>query len=100
MKQALAFDRSCVLPYLVTPIAGCSQLPSISSGIPALPKQMLARQVLVTLPDTLKPKWPAIRAELAKRHAISETGEFPLTSIGVDCLVYTKCPNNFLWIRL
>jgi subtilisin family serine protease len=73
-------------------ISGCSQLPSLSSDS-TLPKQMLARQVLVTLPDALKPQWPAIRAELANQHSISETGEFPLTSIGVDCLVY-KVPEK------
>ena len=53
---------------------------------------MLARQVLVTLPDALKPEWPAIKAELASRHKITETGEFPLTAIGVNCLVY-KVPD-------
>lgn len=58
----------------------------------SIPKQMLARQVLVTLPERLKSQWPAIKSELAKQHAIQETGEFPLTSIGVDCLVY-KIPD-------
>lgn len=68
---------------------GCSQLTGIQSLNPQVaPKQMLARQVLVTLPDSLKPKWQAIKAELAKKHALTETGEFPLESIGVDCLVY------------
>jgi subtilisin family serine protease len=74
-------------------MSGCSQLSGISSDNPALPKQMLARQVLVTLPDSLKPKWSAIRTELAKQHTILETGEFPLSSIGVDCLVY-KIPDK------
>jgi subtilisin family serine protease len=74
-------------------MSGCSQLTGISSDNPALPKQMLARQVLVTLPDSLKPKWPTIRTELAKQHTILETGEFPLSSIGVDCLVY-KVPDQ------
>jgi subtilisin family serine protease len=78
---------------LLVTIVGCSQLPGISSDNTALPKQMLARQVLVTLPDSLKPQWPSIRIELAKQHAISETGEFPLSSIGVDCLVY-KVPDQ------
>ena len=78
---------------LLVAIVGCAQLPGISSDNSALPKQMLARQVLVTLPDSLKPQWPSIRIELAKQHTILETGEFPLSSIGVDCLVY-KVPDQ------
>lgn len=53
-----------------------------------LPKQMLSRQVLVTLPETLKSEWQSIGVELAKKHGIQASGEFPLPSIGVDCLVY------------
>ncbi len=66
---------------------------SLRSDNSPVPKQMLARQVLVTLPDRLKPQWLAIKSELTKLHAIEETGEFPLTSIGVDCLVY-KIPEH------
>ena len=74
-------------------LTGCTQLSRLATDNPALPKQMLARQVLVTLPDALKPEWQAIKAELASRHKISETGEFPLASIGVNCLVY-KVPDS------
>lgn len=49
---------------------------------------MLKRQVLVTLPETLKSDWEEIRAELAYKNDLLPTGEFPLPSIGVDCLVY------------
>jgi subtilisin family serine protease len=91
MKQAWNSIFLCTAVLLA--LTGCSQFSGLSSDSPALPKQMLARQVLVTLPDALKPQWPAIRTELAKQHSISETGEFPLTSIGVDCLVY-KVPDQ------
>ena len=91
MKQYRYFSLLCAA--ILTGITGCSQLSGISSDNPALPKQMLARQVLVTLPDSLKPKWSSIRKELANQHKISVTGEFPLPSIGVDCLVY-KIPDQ------
>ncbi|MEQ1527834.1 MAG: S8 family serine peptidase [Methylococcales bacterium] len=76
---------------VVMALPGCAQLVGVPNT--ELPKQMLARQVLVTLPDALKPKWSAIGLELAKQHALTETGEFPLSSIGVDCLVY-KVPEQ------
>ncbi|MDD5579736.1 MAG: S8 family serine peptidase [Methylobacter sp.] len=57
-------------------------------GINDLPKQMLSRQILVTLPESLKSEWGTIREELARQNDILTSGEFPLPSIGVDCLVY------------
>jgi subtilisin family serine protease len=57
------------------------------------PKQMLGRQVLVTLPETLKNDWPSIRDDLGKSNKLLPSGEFPLPSIGVDCLVY-KVPEH------
>ena len=54
---------------------------------------MLGRQILVTLPDKLKQEWQAIGEELGKRHGMQASGEFPLPSIGVDCLVY-KLPEQ------
>jgi subtilisin family serine protease len=49
---------------------------------------MRGHQILVTLPETLKPQWASIAKELGSRHGILASGEFPLPSIGVDCLVY------------
>jgi subtilisin family serine protease len=68
---------------------GCAELPPhFFEGINELPKQMLSRQVLVTLPENLKSEWATIRDELAQHNDILTSGEFPLPSIGVDCLVY------------
>lgn len=75
-------------------LGGCASFTHNTSNQAAdVPKQMAARQVLVTLPDSLKPKWESIKLELAKNNALEETGEFPLTSINVDCLVY-KVPEG------
>jgi len=68
---------------------GCTEVsPAFIHGINEPPKQMLARQILVTLPESLKSKWIRIREELAQKNDILIAGEFPLSSIGVDCLVY------------
>lgn len=80
-----------LLISLVLSMIGCASVGDLSSS--DLPKQMVSRQILVTLPDRLQPNWQTIKEELAKTHKIQETGEFPLTSIGVDCLVY-KVPDH------
>ncbi|QSA95635.1 S8 family serine peptidase [Methylococcus sp. EFPC2] len=66
-------------------LLGCAELSGQSTEPP---KQMSSRQILVTLPETLRNDWTSIGGELGKRHGIEESGEFPLSSIGVDCLVY------------
>jgi subtilisin family serine protease len=82
----------CVATLVSLP--GCSELSRQAVTDTAdLPKQMLSRQVLVTLPETLKHEWQSIGAELAKQHGIQASGEFPLPSLGVDCLVY-KVPEQ------
>ena len=70
-------------------LLGCSALPKqFFAGVDNLPKQMINRQILVTLPESNKSDWLPIREQLARQHDILLTGEFPLTSINVDCLVY------------
>ena len=49
---------------------------------------MISRQILVTLPENLKSDWSIIRDELEQQNDILISGEFPLASIGVDCIVY------------
>lgn len=75
-------------------LLGCAELsPHFFEGINEPPKQMISRQVLVTLPENLKSEWATIREELARQNDILASGEFPLPSLGVDCLVY-KVPEQ------
>lgn len=55
---------------------------------PGVPKQLQARQIIVALPDRLRSDWPSITRDLQARHQLRPVGEFPLTSIGVQCLVF------------
>ena len=55
---------------------------------PGVPKQLRSRQIIVALPDRLRAEWPAIARELQAQYRLRPVGEFPLTSIGVQCLVY------------
>jgi subtilisin family serine protease len=52
------------------------------------PKQFAARQVIVALSEDLREQWPSIDREIQLRYGIAKAGEFPLTSIRVNCLVY------------
>jgi subtilisin family serine protease len=87
MKPRILTVLFCAVPLAV--LTGCAGLSRDSLSDNAdLPKQMAGRQILVTLPDQLKEQWPAIRAELAKKHRLKPSGEFPLSSLRVDCLVF------------
>jgi len=55
---------------------------------PGVPKQLRSRQIIVALPDRLRAEWPAIARELQAQYQLRPVGDFPLTSIGVQCLVY------------
>lgn len=55
---------------------------------PGVPKQLRSRQIIVALPDRLRAEWPAIARDLQTQYRLRPVGEFPLTSIGVQCLVF------------
>jgi subtilisin family serine protease len=57
-------------------------------GQNAQPKQLRERQIIVTLLDDNTERWMQTRQALAAEYRLSSVGEFPLTSIRVQCLVY------------
>ena len=78
-------------------LAGCAGGDLIFNGsLNGLPKQFQERQLLVTLPESLKPQWQSIGTGLGNKHGLVKSGEFPLSSIGVDCLVYKVDPKQNL----
>jgi subtilisin family serine protease len=84
-----SFLSLCLCVAMPLWLFGCAESSShFFEGVSELPKQMVSRQVLVTLPENLKSDWATIREELARQNDILKSGEFPLPSIGVDCLVY------------
>ena len=54
----------------------------------ALPKQLVERVVVVTLAPASSDSVDRITAELASAHGLRHVGAFPLTSIGVHCVVF------------
>lgn len=68
-------------------LSACAgKFPPLEAG--ETPKQFAARQVIVALSEDLREQWPAIDREIQLRYGIAKAGEFPLTSIRANCLVY------------
>ncbi len=93
MAVALKIGRMIKIGSLLG-LAGCSGMADrLSEWLPKTPKQLVARQVLVTLPESLKPEWNSISKNIATYYGLIPAGEFPLNSRGVNCLVY-KVPDQ------
>ena len=52
------------------------------------PKQLRARQIIVTLADATPEQWAATAQALSEAYQLREAGNFPLNSIRVQCVVY------------
>ncbi len=83
-----------VVGVVLLALSACAGSPDPEAGAgavidePGVPKQLRSRQIIVALPDRLRAEWPAIARELQEQYRLRPVGEFPLTSIGVQCLVY------------
>ncbi len=82
----------------VTGCAGAHALgPTPTSGDATLaPKQLGPRQIIVALAAEAREKSAAMKQELANEYGLVELGDFPLASIGVDCVVFQVAPDRSL----
>jgi subtilisin family serine protease len=73
-------------------MAGCAELPSSptvsSSESVAVPKQLRARQIIVTLAPASPEEWAEQTAGLVRDYGLQQAGAFPLKSLGVQCVVF------------
>jgi subtilisin family serine protease len=74
-------------------LAACATLPEPGGGPatlsePGVPKQLQSRQIIVALAESERTPWDTIAQDLQTRHQLRRVGAFPLTSIGVQCLVF------------
>lgn len=53
-----------------------------------MPKQFEAHLIIVTLSEDKRAQWSAIDHDIRAQYALQPAGEFPLTSIHVNCFVY------------
>ncbi len=61
---------------------------SADGSEPGVPKQLRSRQIIVALAEKDQPQWSAIAQDLQTRYRLWPVGQFPLTAIGVQCLVF------------
>ncbi|MFL5299158.1 MAG: S8 family peptidase [Anaeromyxobacteraceae bacterium] len=69
--------------------------PAPASGGEA-PKQLRARQVIVALAGDDAARAASLKAALSHEYGLALTGSFPLTSIGVECVVFEVAPGRSL----
>ena len=60
----------------------------------ALPRQLQARQVIVTLAPATPEVWAALAKELSGNYGLDQVGAFPLASLGVQCVVFQVSENR------
>ena len=77
--------------------AGCSGL-ALQEGVgeeaEALPRQLQARQLIVTLAPATPEVWATLAKELSGEYGLDQVGAFPLTSLGVQCVVFQVSENR------
>jgi subtilisin family serine protease len=79
--------------------AGCGSL-ALREGVgeeaETLPRQLQARQVIVTLAPATPEVWATLAKELSGEYGLDQVGAFPLTSLGVQCVVFQVGENRQL----
>jgi len=53
-----------------------------------VPKQLQARQVIVTLAPASPARWASLATAIAEEYHLPQVGAFPLTSLAIQCLVF------------
>jgi hypothetical protein len=83
--------RLLSLAWLMLLGLGCSGL-SLPAGVgeetPAFPRQLQARQLIVTLAPATPEIWAGLAQDLSAEYGLVQVGAFPLTSLGVQCVVF------------
>src|SRR5262245_40219744 len=77
--------------------AGCSGLAlqeRTGEDAEALPRQLQARQLIVTLAPATPEVWTSLAKELSGEYGLDQVGAFPLTSLGVQCVVFQVSENR------
>lgn len=73
-----------------TLLYGCT---GMQAPLTPIPKQFLLRQVIVTLSEGNRDQWESVDRQIQAQYGIAKVGEFGLTSIRANCLVY-KIPEG------
>jgi len=77
--------------------AGCSSLAlqeRNGAEAQAPPRQLQERQLIVTLAPATPEVWATLAKELSGEYGLDQVGAFPLTSLGVQCVVFQVSENR------
>ena len=88
-----------LLAGLVLLTSGCSGFAlqrGADEDAEALPRQLQARQVIVTLAPATPEVWATLTKELSGEYGLDQVGAFPLTSLGIQCVVFQVSENRQL----
>jgi subtilisin family serine protease len=89
--------RLSLLAGLALLTTGCSGL-ALQKGAgeeaEVLPRQLQARQLIVTLAPATPEVWATVAKELSGEYGLDQVGAFPLTSLGVECVVFQVSENR------
>ena len=90
MKNRRARNGLWLLGFaLMVGCAGRAGFPLMSqTAAEAAPKQLRERQLIVTLAAEAESHWPLFTRELGADYGLRLVGEFPLSSIRVQCIVF------------
>lgn len=77
---------------------GCARMPPQTTlpapGGAAIPRQLQARQVIITLAPASEAEWAQTTAALSAAYDLPQAGAFPLRSLGVQCVVLQIPPGR------
>ena len=86
-----------LLAGLAVLTGGCGSLALRAGEAPeALPRQLQTRQVIVTLAPAAPEVWANLAKEISAEYGLDQVGTFPLTSLGVQCVVFQVSENRQL----
>jgi hypothetical protein len=77
--------------------AGCSSLAQLEGAreeAEPLPRQLQARQLIVTLPPAAPEVRATVAQELSGEYVLDQVGAFPLSSLGVQCIGFQVGENR------
>jgi subtilisin family serine protease len=77
-------------------VAGCglASPKHVGEEDKALPRQLQARQVIVTLAPATPEVWATLAKEVSGDYGLDQIGAFPLSSLGVQCVVFQVGENR------
>lgn len=82
---------------LIGSFLGCMRVspqPSVPESPPSvLPKQLQPRQIIVTLAPASPERWASLATALSQTYALPQIGAFPLSSLGIQCIVFQLPPD-------